>query len=156
MVVGVEEPRGEVGLGPVAVGGAGGHTEVDAFPILTGPLVDQGDALELQGIRYAFDTGIVRGIPARLLHPIAEADGAAGLGIRLGVDQELQVGFRAEWRQCAHGQVQLGQGGLHVSDAPIDGLSFLEQFDAAFAHEAGGVDQPTKVYSAVFYRELGV
>ena len=72
------------------------------------------------------------------------------------VDEHFEVGLCAQWWQCAHGEVQLGEVGLHVANSLVDGLPFLEQFDAACAHELGGIDEPCEVYTAVFYCELGV
>ncbi len=156
LVVGMQEPGRQVGLRPVAVGRTGRDTQVYTLPSFAGLLVDQGDAFELERVGYALHAGVVGGIPACLLHPVAKADGSAGLGLGFGVDEQFEVGLCAQRWQGTHGQIECGEFGLHVANALVDGLSLLQQFDAACAHEFGGLHQPGEVHPAVLYAVLRV
>ena len=72
------------------------------------------------------------------------------------MDEQFKVGLRAERGQGGHGLVQLGEGGLHVANALVDGLALLQKFNAAFAHEPRGIDEAVEVHPAVLDGELGV
>ena len=156
MVVGVQKPGSQVGLGPIPVGGSRGHTQVHPVPVFTGFLMNQCDAFQIERVGDTFYAGVVGWILAGLLHPVSKADRATGLRCGLGVDEQFEVGLRAKGGQCGHGEVEFGERGLHVADSLVDGLAFLKEFNAPFAHELRGGDEPLQVHPAVLDRELVV
>ena len=150
----VDVPGLELGLGAVLRRRACGHGEADVPPSLAGVLGHHGLAFQTHRIVDVLHAYVVARRPARLLHPVAECEGALRLAGHLHPNQHLQRGRRAQRGQLLHGDIHGGDFLLVTGDAAVDvGPAFVDGLEAG-AVERRGLHQTLQINPRVFDGEI--